>query len=109
MTRELYFLLFNLFTSVGLQNVECGQNQSEHFFFSCAENETWFFLFVCLLFSFLSFWHRAHFNYSAAACCIWTMCFVSFVLNLGSVLLSESVNHKIDKNNLRLRNVNHLQ
>lgn len=40
MTRELYFLLFNLFTSVGLQNVECGQNQSEHFFFSCAENET---------------------------------------------------------------------
>lgn len=68
-----------------------------------------FFLFVCLLFSFLSFWHMAHFNYSAAACCIWTMCFVSFVLNLGSVLLSESVNHKIDKNNLRLRNVNHRQ
>lgn len=55
MTRELYFLLFNLFTSVGLQNVECGQNQSEHFFFSCAENETrsTLFLFVCCFLFFL--------------------------------------------------------
>lgn len=48
------------------------------------------------------------FNYGAGACCIWTMCFVSFVLNLGSVLLSELL--KITKK-LRQRNVkpNHQQ
>lgn len=34
------------------------------------------------------------FNYGAGACCIWKMCFVSFVLNLGSVLLSEYVKNR---------------
>lgn len=31
------------------------------------------------------------FNYSAGVYCVGTMCFMSFVLNLGSALLSESL------------------
>lgn len=46
--------------------------------------------------TFLFSWHMDSprmclaFNYSAGAYCIWTMCFVRFVLNLGSVLLTIS-------------------
>lgn len=62
--------------------------------------------FILFFFFHFIFLAHGHLNYSAAACRIWTMCFVSFVLNVGSVSLSESVNHKTDRNNLRPRNVN---
>ncbi len=76
--------------------MECGQNQSEHFPFSRVENAT-----GSTFFSLSLLGTQTHatstispvclaFNYSAGAFCIWAVCFVSFVLNLGSGLLSES-------------------
>lgn len=75
-----------IFTSLGLQNVECGQNQSEHFPFSRVENACGWIVFV--FFSLLPFFILTPvfgLKHECRWLVFWIMCSLRLVHNLGSV------------------------